>query len=45
MVTIGEMAGDLEDLLGHPVDLVPKSGLKPFVRAEVLGTAEVLYAA
>jgi uncharacterized protein len=45
MLTIGEMAGDLEDILGRPVDLVPKSGLKPFVRDEVLGTAEIVYAA
>lgn len=45
MLTIGAMAADLEDLLGRRVDLVPKSGLKPFVRDEVLGTAEVLYAA
>jgi predicted nucleotidyltransferase len=45
MLTIGEMAADLEELLGRPVDLVPKSGLKPLVRAEVLGCAEVVYAA
>lgn len=45
MLTIGAMAADLEDLFGRRVDLVPKSGLKPFVRDEVLGTAEVLYAA
>lgn len=45
MLTIGAMAADLEELLGRRVDLVPKSGLKPLVRDEVLGTAEVLYAA
>lgn len=45
MLTIGAMAAELEDLLGRPVDLVPKSGLKPFVRDEVLSTAEVLFAA
>jgi predicted nucleotidyltransferase len=45
MLTIGAMAADLEDMLGRRVDLVPKSGLKPFVRDEVLGAAEVIYAA
>ena len=45
MLTIGAMAADLEDLVGRTVDLVPKSGLKPFVRDEVIRTARVLYAA
>ena len=35
---------DLEDLLGRPVDLVPKTGLKPAIRDEVLASARVLYA-
>ena len=45
MLTIGAMAADLEDLVGRTVDLVPQSGLKPFVRDEVIRTARVLYAA
>ena len=35
----------LEDLLGRPVDLVPKRGLKPLIRESVLSSARVLYAA
>jgi uncharacterized protein len=35
----------LEDLLGRSVDLVPKDGLKPSVRAEVLASARRVYAA
>ena len=35
----------LEDLLGRRVDLVPKGGLKPLIRDEVLSSARVIYAA
>lgn len=35
----------LEDLIGREVDLVPKDGLKPLVRDEVLSTARTVYAA
>lgn len=35
----------IEGLLGRPVDLVPKSGLKPAIRNQVLSAAEPLYAA
>ena len=35
----------LEDLLGRSVDLVPKEGLKPLIRDEVLAGARRLYAA
>jgi predicted nucleotidyltransferase len=35
----------LEDLIGRSVDLVPKDGLKPLVRDEVLSTARTVYAA
>lgn len=35
---------DLKEILGRPVDLVQKSGLKRFVRDEVLRTAKVVYA-
>ncbi len=36
---------DLSDLLGRKVDLVSKNGLKPLIRASVLGEARLLYAA
>lgn len=35
---------ELSDLLGRRVDLVPKSGLKPLIRDQVLASAKVLYA-
>ena len=34
----------LSDLLGRPVDLVDKDGLKPRIRSNVLSTAQVVYA-
>ena len=48
--TVGFMAFaglqfDLADLLGRPVDLVPKRGLKLIIRDEVLASARVVYAA
>ena len=36
---------DLEALAGRKIDLVTKSGLKPWVRPEVLREARVIYAA
>jgi predicted nucleotidyltransferase len=36
---------DLSDILGRKVDLVSKNGLKPLIRASVLGEARLLYAA
>ena len=36
---------DLERLFGRPVDLVPKEGLHRAIRDQVLGDAQVLYAA
>lgn len=43
-----ELAGlqfALADLLERDVDLVPKRGLKPVIRDEVLNSAQVIYAA
>lgn len=40
-----DMAGELEQIFGRRVDLVPKDGLKPRIRQEVLGNAQVVYAA
>ena len=36
---------ELTELLGRPVDLVPKEGLKPAIQTEVLESSELLYAA
>ena len=36
---------DLSKLLGRKVDLASKRGLKPMIRASILGEARVLYAA
>lgn len=44
-LALGTMRRELTAILGRPVDLVPKEGLKPLIRNEVLGSAEVLYAA
>jgi predicted nucleotidyltransferase len=42
---IVDLKFDLEKILGRPVDLVPKSGLKWLIRDRVLAEARVLYAA
>gem|GEM_PF-1107542 len=42
-LTFARMQRELETLLGHSVDLVPKDGLKPLIRDQVLATARVLY--
>jgi hypothetical protein len=39
-----ELQDDLATLLQRKVDLVPKDGLKPLVRDEVLAQAQLLYA-
>ena len=44
-LTLARMQRELEALLGHKVDLVPKDGLKPAIREHILATARVLYAA
>ena len=43
--TLAKMQRELEALLGRSVDLIPKDGLKPVIRNQVLATARVLYAA
>ena len=44
-IALGRMQRELADLLGRPVDLVPREGLKPLIRESVLSGAEVVYAA
>jgi len=36
---------ELSSALGRPVDLVPKEGLKPIIRDDVIASARVVYAA
>lgn len=43
-----ELAGlqeELAELIHRPVDIVPKGGLKPLIRDNVLSDARVIYAA
>jgi predicted nucleotidyltransferase len=40
-LALGRMQRELSALLGRPVDLVPRDGLKPMMREEVLPSAEV----
>lgn len=44
-LALARMARELSVLLNRNVDLVPKRGLKPCIRDEVLAEAEVLFAA
>jgi predicted nucleotidyltransferase len=42
---LSRLQRELSALLGRRVDLVPRNGLKPTIRQEVLSRAESLYAA
>ncbi len=42
---LSRMQRELTDIWGRPVDLVPRNGLKPFIRKQVLESAQTLYAA
>ncbi len=44
-IAMSRMQRELSALLGRPVDLVPRDGLKPIIREAVLSSAEELYAA
>ncbi|MFO7917509.1 MAG: nucleotidyltransferase family protein [Anaerolineae bacterium] len=44
-MALSRMRRELSELLGRSVDLVPRRGLKPQIRASVLSDAEILYAA
>lgn len=44
-LALAKMQRELSAILGREVDLVPKGGLKPRIREDVLSDAEVLYAA
>ena len=45
LFTLVELQSELAELLRRPVDLVPKEGLKPAIRGDVLAEAKTLYAA
>src|SRR2546422_8482339 len=45
LFTLVDLQTELTELLGRRVDLVPKGGLKPTLKAEVLPEARILYAA
>lgn len=45
LVAFARLQQELADVIGRPVDLVPKDGLKPAIRASVLAEAQTLYAA
>ena len=44
-MAMARMQRELGQLFERPVDLVPRSGLKPLIRNDVLASARVLYAA
>ncbi|HAF70629.1 MAG: DNA polymerase beta domain protein region [Acetothermia bacterium 64_32] len=43
-LTLSRMARELSTILGRPVDLVPRSGLKPAIRDAILKEEHVIYA-
>lgn len=43
-LALSRMARELSALLGKPVDLVPRNGLKPAVRESILQEERVIYA-
>jgi uncharacterized protein len=44
LMALSRMHRELTSLLERPVDLVPKDGLKPVIRQDVLASTEVIYA-
>jgi len=44
-IAFNQMQRELSTLLQRPVDLVPKQGLKPVIKQDVLVEAQVIYAA
>ncbi len=45
LFTLFDLQSELSRVIGRHVDLVPKDGLKPALRSDVLRDARVLYAA
>lgn len=44
-IGLGQLADELSLMFGREVDLVPKAGLKPLIKDDVLSSAHTLYAA
>jgi predicted nucleotidyltransferase len=44
LVAYASIQRELSELLGRPVDLVTRDGLKPLIKQAVLDSAEVIYA-
>jgi len=42
---LARMQFELEDVVGHPVDLTLADSLDPYIRSEILDTAEIQYVA
>jgi predicted nucleotidyltransferase len=43
-IELGRLERDLENLFGRKVDLITKRSVRPELRDEILGSAQVLYA-
>lgn len=43
-LALARMQRELTELFQRPVDLVPRNGLKPMIREQILSQAELLYA-
>jgi uncharacterized protein len=43
-IKLGKIQSELEEIVRTKVDLVPKDGLKPIIRKQVLAEAEIIYA-
>jgi len=44
-LALGRIRRELSTIIGRTVDLVPKDGLKPLIRDEVISSSRVVYAA
>lgn len=44
-LALSGLSREMSELLRHPVDIVPKSGLKESIRRQVLADSEVVFAA
>lgn len=43
LFALSRMKDELSEIFGRKVDLVPKGGLKPAIREDVLASSEVVY--
>ncbi|MFN3919517.1 MAG: nucleotidyltransferase family protein, partial [Methylohalobius sp.] len=43
-LTLSRLARELAEILGRPVDLVPRAGLKPAIRDAILRQEQIIYA-